>query len=217
MTAGELENTLDVGQVKLSRTDATVPGTLKLKEGTVLQYGTHDYSWVFEPQDSANYETIDGTVSITVKDTVAPGASWKIGESGFRQFVNTISFGYLCKNTETMEIEFEDVGSGVATKQYYIADQEITDFSGIEWTDYTVPVVLPSGPVRIVYVRVTDNVGNISILNSDGLIVYQESALETDKFSYIYKENKIRELYVKLNGNTFAEVVDDSGNALDER
>lgn len=78
MTAGELENTLDVDQVKLSRTDATVPGTLKLKEGTVLQYGTHDYSWVFEPQDSANYETIDGTVSITVKDTVAPGPAGRL-------------------------------------------------------------------------------------------------------------------------------------------
>ena len=216
VTADVLENTLDVNQVKLSRTDTTVPGTLKLKEGTVLQYGTHDYNWVFEPQDSANYETKGGTVSITVKDTIAPSASWKIGESGFRKFVKTISFGYLCKNTETMEIEFEDAESGVATKQYYIADQKITDFSGVEWTDYTAPVVLPLGPVRIVYVRVTDNAGNISILNSDGLTVYQESALETDKLSYIYKENKPRELYVKLNGNTFAEVVDDSGHVLVE-
>lgn len=214
VTADVLENTLDVNQVKLSRTDTTVPGTLKLKEGTVLQYGTHDYNWVFEPQDSANYETKDGTVSITVKDTIAPSASWKIGESGFRKFVNTISFGYLCKNTETMEIEFEDAESGVATKQYYIADQKITDFSGVEWTDYTAPVVLPLGPVRIVYVRVTDNVGNTSILNSDGLTVYQESALETDAFSYTYKEGHSRELYVKLNGNIFAEVVDDGGQTL---
>ena len=214
VTADELENTLDVDQVKLSRTDTTVPGTLKLKEGTVLQYGTHDYPWVFEPQDGANYETIDGTVSITVKDTNMPSASWKIGESGFRKFVNTISFGYLCKNTETMEIEFEDAESGVATKQYYIADQKITDFSGVEWTDYTAPVVLPLGPVRIVYVRVTDNVGNTSILNSDGLTVYQESALETDAFSYTYKEGHSRELYVHLNGNILAEVVDDGGKTL---
>lgn len=215
VTADELENTLDVDQVKLSRTDTTVPGTLKLKEGTVLQYGTHDYPWVFEPQDGANYETIDGTVSITVKDTNMPSASWKIGESGFRKFVNTISFGYLCKNTETMEIAFEDAESGVATKQYYIADQEITDFSGVAWTDYTKPVVLPPGQVRIVYVRVTDNAGNTAILNSDGLNVYQESALETDELLYTYKEGHSRELYVHLNGNIFAEVLDDGGQTLD--
>ncbi len=209
VTADTLENTLDVDQVQLSRTDTTIPGILKLKEGTILQYGTHDYDWVFEPDDSVNYETLDGTVSITIKDTIAPSASWKIGESGFRKFVNTISFGFLCKNTETMEIMYEDAESGVATKQYYIADWEITDFSGVEWTDYTAPIVLPTGPIRIVYVRVTDQAGNQSILNSDGLTVYQESVLESDEISYTYKEGQVRELYVKLNGNIFAEMVDD--------
>ena len=214
VTADTLENTLDVDQVQLSRTDTTIPGTLKLKEGTTLQYGTHDYDWVFEPDDSVNYETIDGTVSITVKDTIAPSASWKIGESGFRKFVNTISFGFLCKNTETMEIMYEDAESGVATKQYYIADREITDFSGVEWTDYTAPVVLPTGPVRIVYVRVTDQAGNLSILNSDGLTVYRESTLESDEISYTYKEGNRRELDVNLNGNIFAELTDDRDRDL---
>ena len=215
VTANELQNTLDVDQVQLSRTDTTIPGTLKLKEGTTLQYGTHDYDWVFEPEDSVNYETLDGTVSITVKDTIAPTASWKIGESGWRKFVNTISFGSLCKNTETMEIAFEDAESGVATKQYYIADQEIKDYSGVEWTDYTAPVVLPLGPRRIVYVQVTDNFGNESILNSDGLTVYQESTLNNSEFSYSYKEGQPKAIMMALNGNAFAGVVDDRDKPLE--
>ena len=214
VTANELQNTLDVDQVQLSRTDTTIPGTLKLKEGTTLQYGTHDYEWVFEPEDSVNYETLDGTISITVKDTIAPSASWKIGESGWRKFVNTISLGFLCKNTETMEIAFEDAESGVATKQYYIADQEIKDYSGVEWTDYTAPVVLPLGPRRIVYVQVTDNFGNESILNSDGLTVYQESTLNNSEFSYSYKEGQPKAIMMALNGNAFAEVVDDRDKPL---
>ena len=214
VTANELQNTLDVDQVQLSRTDTTIPGTLKLKTGTTLQYGTHDYDWVFEPEDSVNYETLDGTVSITVKDTIAPTASWKIGESGWRKFVNTISLGFLCKNTETMEIAFEDAESGVATKRYYIADQEIKDYPGVEWTDYTAPVVLPLGPRRIVYVRVTDNFGNESILNSDGLTVYQESTLNNSEFSYSYKEGQPKAIMMALNGNAFAEVVDDRDKPL---
>ncbi len=214
VTADKVENTLDVDQVKLFREDTTIPGTLKLKEGTKLQYGTHDYDWVFEPKDSVNYETLEGTVSVTVTDTIAPTASWKIGENGWRKFVNTISFGTFCKNTETMEISFEDEVSGVAEKQYYIADQEITDFSGVEWVDYTKPVVLPLGRVRIVYVRVTDHAENISILNSDGLTVYQESSLEGDKISYTYKENLFKELYVVLNGNIFDKVVDNEDHQL---
>ena len=215
VTANELQNTLDVDQVQLSRTDTTIPGTLKLKEGTTLQYGTHDYEWVFEPEDSVNYETLDGTVSITVKDTVAPTASWKIGESGWRKFVNTISFGFLCKNTETMEIAFEDAESGIATKQYYIADREITDFTDVEWTDYKTPVVLPLGPRRIVYVRVTDNFGNESILNSDGLTVYQESILKYSEISYSYKEGQPKVIMMALNGNAFAGVVDDRDKPLE--
>ena len=214
VTANELQNTLDVDQVQLSRTDTTIPGTLKLKEGTTLQYGTHDYEWVFEPEDSVNYETLDGTISITVKDTIAPSASWKIGESGWRKFVNTISLGFLCKNTETMEIAFEDAESGVATKQYYIADQKLTDYSGVKWTDYTAPVVLPLGPRRIVYVQVTDNFGNESILNSDGLTVYQESTLNNSEFSYSYKEGQPKAIMMALNGNAFAEVVDDRDKPL---
>ena len=217
VTADKVENTLDVDQIQLSRTDTTIPGNLKLKEETTLQYGTHDYEWVFEPTDNVNYETLEGKVCITVTDTIAPTASWKIGESGWRKFVNTISFGTLCKNTETMEISFEDEVSGVAEKQYYIADQEITDFSGVEWVDYTKPVVLPLGLVRIVYVRVTDHAGNISILNSDGLTVYQESSLKWDTTSYTYKESQPLELYIDLNGNSFDEVVDDEDQTLSQK
>ena len=217
VTADELENTLDVDQVQLSRTDTTVPGTLKLKEGTALSYGAHEYDWVFEPEDSVNYEPVEGTVSITVKDTIAPTASWKIGESGWRKFVHTISFGFLCKNTETMEMTFEDEESGVAAKQYYIADQKITDFSGVAWTDYTKPVVLPLGQTRIVYVRVTDNMGNKSILNSDGLTVYQESVLKYAEISYSYKERRPKETYMDLNGNVFDRIVDDRGMQLENQ
>lgn len=217
VTADVLNDTLDVNQVKLSRTDTTIPGTLRLQDVTKLKYGTYDYSWVFEPEDSANYETIDGTVSITVADTVAPRASYTIGEGYSQEFRDTISYGYLCKNTETMEITFKDNLSGVAEKQYYIADSEITDFEGVAWTDYTGPIVLPLGRNRIVYVRVTDNAGNIAILNSDGLIVYQESVLDSNELSYIYHESKIREIHVNENGNSFVDLVDDSEHALDQK
>ncbi len=216
VTADVLNDTLDVNQVKLSRTNTTIPGTLRLKDVTELKYGTYDYNWVFEPEDSANYETIDGTVSITVADTIAPTASYTIGEGYSREFFNIIFYSYLCKNTETMEITFEDNLSGVAEKQYYISDGEITEFEGVAWTDYTGPIVLPLGPKRIVYVRVTDNAGNVANLNSEGLVVYQESALEWNEFSYNYHEGHSREIYMKANGNSFAELVDDSDVELRE-
>ena len=56
----------------------------------------------------------------------------------------------------------------------------------------------------------------MAILNSEGLVVYQESALEWNEFSYNYHEGHSREIYMKANGNSFAELVDDSDVELRE-
>jgi len=215
VTAGELTDTVDVDQVQLSRANTTVPGTLKLKEGTELQWGTHDYKWVFEPDDSTNYNSVEGTVSITVKDTIPPTAEWKIGTSAWKEFVNTITLGRLCKNSETMEIRFSDALSGIAKQQYYIADQEMTDFSGVTWIDYSSPINLPLGREKIVYVRVEDRNNNVVILNSDKFAVYQESSLQYNEISYKYKEGQPKEIRLEENGNTFANVVNESGKNLE--
>lgn len=216
VTADVLSDTLDTTQVKLSRENETVPGTLKLKEGTELQWGTYDYDWIFIPEDSTNYNSVEETVSVTVKDTVAPTAEWQIGTSGWRKFVNTITLGYLCKNTETMEIQFSDNLSGVKEKQYCIADSEIKDFSNVEWINYTLPIVLPLGPQKFVYVRVTDNAGNVAILNSVGIVVYQESTLPFgNEIPYSYKEGQPKVIAIEENGNAFSEVVDENGQDLE--
>lgn len=215
VTAGELTDTVDVDQVQLSRANTTVPGTLKLKEGTELQWGTHEYEWVFEPDDSTNYNSVEGTVSITVKDTIPPTAEWKIGTSDWKEFVNTITLGRLCKNSETMEIRFSDELSGIAKQQYYIADQRMTDFSGVTWIDYSSPINLPLGREKIVYVRVEDRNNNVVILNSDKFAVYQESSLQYNEISYKYKEGQQKEIRLEGNGNTFANVVNESGKNLE--
>ncbi len=215
VTAGELTDTVDVNQVQLSRANTTVPGTLKLKEGTELQWGTHEYEWVFEPDDSTNYNSVEGTVSITVKDTIPPTAEWKIGTSAWKEFVNTITLGHLCKNPETMEIRFSDALSGIAKQQYYIANQRMTDFSGVTWIDYSSPINLPLGREKIVYVRVEDRNNNVVILNSDKFAVYQESSLQYNEISYKYKEGQPKEIRLEENGNTFANVVNESGENLE--
>jgi len=72
VSANSLTDTLDVSKVILERTNTEIAGILKLKEGTELQYGTHDYTWVFLPTDMETYKEIEGTVSITINDTIAP-------------------------------------------------------------------------------------------------------------------------------------------------
>lgn len=52
--------------VTLSRTDTTVPGTLALAADQTFTAGTKEYSYTFTPEDTDNYETVTGTLAITV-------------------------------------------------------------------------------------------------------------------------------------------------------
>ncbi|MBP5354046.1 MAG: hypothetical protein J6Y67_02770, partial [Lachnospiraceae bacterium] len=67
VTAEDLHETTDVKDVTISRTDTTVPGKFTLEE-TVLSSGTNTYHYTFTPEDTANYKTVMGTVSITVTE-----------------------------------------------------------------------------------------------------------------------------------------------------
>ncbi len=213
VSANPLEDTLDVGEVSLSRTNENPAGTLELTDDT-LQYGTHTYNWKFTPDDTANYNTITGTVDITVSDTKAPTATYQIGTDGWKQFINTITFGSFCKDYKTVEISYSDEGSGVANKQYYISSKELENTGSVEWKDYTGTISLNAEGTYFIYVKAADNYGNEVILNSEGIVIYAESIISLAAFDYVYKENSDRIVQITMNGNTFARLTDGEGNEI---
>ena len=224
VSSNMLENNLDINQIVLSRTDETIAGFLSLKEGTILQYGTSEYTYVFHSQDE-NYADIEGTVSITITDTIAPTATYQVGTNGFKAFMNATTFGYFFKNTQTVEIEYTDdrtdndgtipvKGSGVQTKQYYIASEPVAEdaIADIEWEEYTQPISLDKSGKYFVYAKVTDYAGNTAIMNSEGIVIYEESVLKAASVEYIYKSNKNISFELDAKGNTFEALKDCAGN-----
>lgn len=217
-----LSDTLDTSQVVFNHTDTSVSGTFALTDVTKLQYGTYDYAYVFTPDDTDNYKPVTGTVSITVNDTIAPTADYQIGENGWKKFVNTISFGLFCKDYKTVEITYSDVnasgepGSGVKTKQYYIANKELTEaeIEALQWNNYSDTISLDAKGVYFIYVKVEDNAGNSVVLNSEGIVIYADSALSPESMDYTYKENKDLEVQVTMNGNTFGKLTDGAGTEI---
>lgn len=218
VTAETLENTLDVSQVVLSRTNQTLAGTLMLTDST-LKYGTNTYTWKFTPDDTVNYKAATGTVQVTVNDTIAPSAEYRLGTDGWKKFVNTVTFGLFCKDFKTVDIRSTDdtdavTGSGIASTQYYISDQEITDTDSIVWETYTKPISLDALGKYFIYVKVTDNAGNTAVLNSEGIVIYAESTVSPAVFDYTYKENRDCTVQLAMNGNTFKGFTDREGNAV---
>ncbi len=226
VSAENMKNTLDISKVVLSRTDDTISGTFSLKEGTELAYGTKDYTYVFKFED-ANYNDVEGTVSITISDTIAPTATYQIGTNGFKAFMNAITFGFFFKDTQTVEIQYTDdttdangnitKGSGIKTKQYYIASSVVANdaVGSISWTDYTKSISLDKNGKYFVYTKVVDNAGNTVILNSDGIVIYEDSVVTTDSADYTYKSNKDITFEMDAKGNTFATLKDSEGNEVD--
>ena len=66
-----LYDTTAPGAVVLTRTDNTVPGTLKLIGVTELEIGTKSYAYEFTPDNTDDYLSTTGTVALTVVKDVA--------------------------------------------------------------------------------------------------------------------------------------------------
>lgn len=218
VSASTVSDTTDVSAVTLTCTGASVPGTVFLTD-SVLQYGTHTYNWKFTPdagyQD--NYKAITGTVSVTVKDTKAPTATYQVGAEAARECGN-ITTAFLrdyYNSAQTVTINFNDQGSGVATKQYYVSADILDDTDGLNWTDYTEALTLEEG-VHFIYLKVTDAYGNEAVLVTKGMLIYEESTLSSDSIAYTYKENKDAALQITLNGNTFGKLTDGNGTAISQ-
>lgn len=227
VSADPMENTLDVNAVVLSRADKTIAGSLSLKEGTMLRYGENEYTYVFKSRD-ANYCDIEGTISITITDTIAPTATYQVGTNGFKAFMNAITFGSFFKDTQIVEIRYTDdktdengnitvKGSGVRTKQYCIVNMPLSEpeMEYVSWIDYTEPFSLNGTDTFYVYTKVEDEAGNKVILNSDGIVIYEESVITTESADYTYKSNKDIIFEMESKGNTFVTLKDSEGNEVD--
>lgn len=132
----------------------------------------------------------DGNITeaktVTFKiDQTNPDGDIQANESSVKTALNTITFGKLFKDNVKVTITGEDATSGVAKIEYQkVASADAYDEKG-EWT--TLETKNGKGSFNIaaedkcvIYARITDNAGNVTIINSDGLVIYKEPAKETE-------------------------------------
>ena len=78
-SGGDLYDSTALDSITLNRGNSDIDGTLKLDAGQTLKAGTYDYSWTFTPAEAVNYETVTGTVELTVKADTLKSVSVKSG------------------------------------------------------------------------------------------------------------------------------------------
>lgn len=153
--------------------------------------------------------TIEGVADIT-----APEVEVSIRGNSFKEFLNRITFGLFFKQTQTVEVKADDFGSGIKKVEYLLSETTFADKDAItgNWTELTLNddrkayFSIEPNQKAFVYVRVTDQSGNIAVVNTDGVVVYTDAEAITGAqtftkntdFDVVYKLN--------LNGNFVAKV-----------
>lgn len=153
--------------------------------------------------------TVEGVADIT-----APEVEVSIRGNSFKEFLNRITFGLFFKQTQTVEVKAHDFGSGIKKVEYLLSETAFADKDAItgNWTELTlnddrkVYFSIEPNQKAFVYVRVTDQSGNIAVVNTDGVVVYTDAEAITGAqtftkntdFDVVYKLN--------LNGNFVAKV-----------
>ena len=167
-------------------------------------------------EQSAEYylkETATGAVTdkktVTFKiDTGMPSGSIRIGENTFDSSLKDVTYGYWFKDNVSVDITGADSASGIASVEYQaVSAEESYDANGtwLPWNAEEKLSLTESGRY-VVYARVTDNAGNQTIVNSDGVAVFKDSVVVDSSIDYTRTTKASVDAKVKLNGNTVASV-----------
>ena len=176
--------------------------------------------------DSGSYTVSNVTSNIFVTvfgvaDITAPDAEITIGTNIFKKFLNKVSFGLFFKRTQTVTVTASDTGSGIKKVEYLLSETAFENKDAItgNWTELTLnedrKAYFSIEPNRktFVYVRVTDQSGNITVVNSDGVVVYTDAEAVTGAQTFTMDSDSDVVYKLNLNGNTLLAVYN---NAADE-
>ena len=149
---------------------------------SVTEEGTHSYTLYFKDSNGYITDSINKEIKI---DKAAPTGTIQVKESTWDKFLEKISFGFYTNTKEKITITSEDTGSGIASTEYLVSDKAYTQISDMQnlsgWKDYdnSNKPKIKTNRTNYVYARITDNVGNVTYLSSDGI-------LHDDKIPYIF-------------------------------
>ena len=219
-----LENlTVNVGETKYYY--STNGENWQSYTGSVLhnsETSTEGVTYYFKAVSEAGIES-DVVTALVKKDNTAPSGEITSEENSWNKFFNTVTFGLFFNKTVNFEISASDDLSGVAKVEYLVSKDVFTTKEEAEaasgWIEATGTVSVNPEKDFVIYYKLTDNVGNTSVINSDGIILDTTKALirgyvnadniyelEDDKVYYlahqvIVTDNKAIE-EIKVNGTT---------------
>ena len=168
------------------------------------------YTVYYKVIGNENYKDVDPvSFTVTIVDKTDPTGEIKIKENGWDKFWNWISFGLFCKDYVDVTVTADGTGSGVVKVEYLFSSEALEEknmptdgWTEVSENDGKYKFSIQPQNKGAVYVRITDEGGNVTVINSDGIVVYKDSEAVDTEVTYTYKENSNKDIAVKFNGNT---------------
>ena len=172
-------------------------------------------------KDQAGNITKLEAIKIDHIDKVSPTGTIMVDRLNWKEVISKITFGLFFKDSIQVTITAEDTSSGIEKMEYAKLSTELTleEVQNIsEWTIYTKPFVETADNEKqvIYYVKLTDYAGNITYLNSDGIIFDKKApgvmGIKDKETYYVDQIITVSDLYMDtltINGEPFV-----SGSSL---
>lgn len=129
---------------------------------------------------------------------------------GFSEAANP-DFSVFLKEGTSVDVDAGDYeGSGIKEIAYFVASEAQEKPKELNYTPYTneSSILLEEGK-HIVYARITDNVGNVTYINTHGIVVYEDATIaleEAERLPYNFGEGQDMPVSIVLNGNTVDQI-----------
>ena len=168
--------------------------------------------------------TSDVTNSVLKIDTKGPIGEINIRENKFSTFLNRVTFGMFFKDTIDVTFSASDEnGSDIKTIEYLKTNSEFATkeeaMASKGWTKVNADGVFKisvnnSSEKFIIYAKITDNAGNVTCINSDGVIIYTDSVQSTSEIVFTKTSTTDLDAVVSLNGNSINKIINSTENVI---
>ena len=113
------------------------------------------------------------TITAQWKDSEKPTGEIKIGENGWKSFLNTITFGLFFKDTQTVTVTATDNSGETVTIEYLLSEKALTEteLAGMTFTAYSAPFSINPDNEYVIYAKLTDTSGNVAYINTNGIVL----------------------------------------------
>ena len=175
-------------------------------------------------QDKKGHITNKIPVNVNIaQDKTSPTGSITLNsENVWKELVKAITFGLFFKDDEqTVTIKSEDNESGIKEAKYLVLSNDnliqgstpeeiIAELEGkngwVSFTGGSKDVTLKEYNKYVVYEKITDNVGHVTYVSSNGIVIYTDSQAEKSEIEYVKETEEDLKLKIFTKGNTIKDI-----------